>query len=127
MARIAKTIFRMEVNEKEYHVTYNGTLTFPETPKQRKHNERLMRALIANDDLLNFCSELSTHHREILRNTHAWDAEIGRMLAGEFDLEDMYKNSREARDFQLNGLELTNERTDLRNRFANRNQVFAHE
>ena len=54
MARVAKTVFRMEVNEKEYHVTYNGTLTCPETPEQRKHNERLMRALIADEQLLSF-------------------------------------------------------------------------
>ena len=79
------------------------------------------------NDLLNFCSELSTHHKEILRNTNALDAEIGHMLAAEFDLEDMYKNSRTARDFLLNGLELTNERTDLRSRYASRNQVLAHE
>lgn len=78
------------------------------------------------NDLLNFCSELSTHHREILRSGNVWDAEIGRMLAGEFDLEDMYRNSREARDFQLNELDLTNEYTDARNRYVNRNQVFAH-
>ena len=79
------------------------------------------------NDLLNFCSELSTHHKAILRNPYAMDTWIGHTLAGEFDLEDMYKNSRDARDFQLNGLELTNERTELRNRYANRNQVFANE
>ena len=44
----------MEVNEKEYQVSYTGTLTFPETHEQLKHNERLMLALIANDDLLTF-------------------------------------------------------------------------
>ena len=54
MPRIAKTVFKMEVNENEYNVLYNGTLSCPETREQRKHNERLMRALLASDELLTF-------------------------------------------------------------------------
>ena len=54
MPRIAKTIFHMEVDNKEYHVSYNGSLTIPETKVQLKHNERLMRALAADDQLLTF-------------------------------------------------------------------------
>ena len=54
MPRLAKTIFRLEVTDKEYQVRYSGTLSCPETREQRKHNERLMRALIADDNLLTF-------------------------------------------------------------------------
>ena len=54
MPRLAKTIFQLEVNDKEYNVRYNGTLSCPETREQRKHNERLMRALLADNDLLTF-------------------------------------------------------------------------
>ena len=101
-----------------------GTTSLSNIPVKRR---ALLPVSCSVNDLLNFCSELSTHHREILRNTNVWDAEIGRMLAGEFDLEDMYRNSRDARDFQLNALNLANEYTDRRNHFANRNQVFANE
>ena len=54
MPRIKKTFFQMEVSDSEYHIRYNGTLREPVTNEERKHNERLMRALIANDDLLIF-------------------------------------------------------------------------
>ncbi|MBQ9335843.1 MAG: hypothetical protein IJS14_00920 [Lentisphaeria bacterium] len=101
-----------------------GITSLTNIPHKRR---ALLPVSCSVNDLLNFCSELSTHHKEILRSTNALDAEIGRMLASEFDLEDMYKNSRTARDFLLNGLELTNERTGLRSRYASRNQVLAHE
>ena len=54
MSRLKKTIFQMEVTDSEFNVTYNGSLTMPKTPEERKHNERLMRALVASDELLNF-------------------------------------------------------------------------
>ena len=54
MAGIKKTILMLEVNDKEYHVSYNGTFSFPITVEERRHNERLMNVLHANDDLLNF-------------------------------------------------------------------------
>ena len=100
-----------------------GTTSLSNIPVKRR---ALLPVSCSVNDLLNFCSELSTHHREILRSTNVLDTEIGRMLAAEFDLEDMYRNSRDARDFQLNGLDLTNERTELRSRYAGRDQVFAH-
>ena len=101
-----------------------GTTSLSNIPVKRRS---LLPVSCSVNDLLNFCSELSTHHKEILRNPSVMDVEIGRMLAGEFDLEDMYKNSRDAKDFQLNGLDLTNEHTEVRNRYANRNQVFVNE
>ena len=58
-------------------------------------------------DLLNFTSELGTHHRNLLRDTGPLNAFHGRMLAKSFDLEDMYKNSVQARDFHLNRVHFT--------------------
>ena len=60
MARLKKTTFLLEVNDQEYHVQYNGTLSAPETCEQWKHNERLMRALLADDRLLNFLYNIVT-------------------------------------------------------------------
>ena len=58
-------------------------------------------------DLLNFTSELGTHHRNLLRDTGPLNAFHGRMLAKSFDLEDMYKNSVRARDFHLKRVHFT--------------------
>ena len=60
-------------------------------------------------DLLNFASELGTHHRNLLRETGPLNAYHGRMLAKSFDLEDMYKNTVRARDFHLNRLQFMEE------------------
>ncbi len=56
-------------------------------------------------DLLNFASELATHHRNLLTSTGPLNAYHGRMLAKSFDLEDMYKNSVHAHAFHLNNIE----------------------
>ena len=55
MARIKKTSLTIEVTNDEYHVKYTGSLIEPQTKEQRKHNERLMWALLASDELLTFC------------------------------------------------------------------------
>ena len=60
-------------------------------------------------DLLNFTSELGTHHRNLVRDTGPLNAFHGRMLAKSFDLEDMYKNSVQARDFHLNRIHFNEE------------------
>ena len=60
MPKIKKTFFQMEVTDSEYTIKYNGSLTEPKTPEQRKHNERLMRALIASDELLTFFYNIVT-------------------------------------------------------------------
>lgn len=55
MPRIKKTSLTIEVTDSEYHVKYTGSLIEPQTKEQSKHNERLMRALLASDELLTFC------------------------------------------------------------------------
>ena len=54
MAKLKKTILNIEVNDKEFHIEYNGTIMEPQTKEQRKHNERLMRMLVADEDVFNF-------------------------------------------------------------------------
>ena len=56
-------------------------------------------------DLLNFSSELGTHHRNLLKEVAPLHAFYGRKLARGFDLEDMYKNSVPARDYHLNRID----------------------
>jgi hypothetical protein len=60
MPRFKKTTLIIEVSDREYCVRYNGTFSCPQTPEQRKHNERLMRAIYANDQLLNFLYNIVT-------------------------------------------------------------------
>ena len=54
MSRLKKTILNIEVNDKEFHIQYNGTIMEPQTKEQCKHNERLMRMLVADEDVFNF-------------------------------------------------------------------------
>ena len=56
-------------------------------------------------DLLNFVSELGTHHRELLSKTEPLATYHGRMLAKSFDLEDMYRNTVPARRFHLDNID----------------------
>lgn len=59
------------------------------------------------NDLFNFCSELTSHHDNIISRVDAFNATLGSMLAQEFDLEEMYHNERPARAFHLDDMELT--------------------
>lgn len=54
MSRIRKTILNIEVDDKEYNVQYTGKITEVRTKEELKHDTRLMDALIASDELLNF-------------------------------------------------------------------------
>ncbi|MBQ7179404.1 MAG: hypothetical protein IJS08_18450, partial [Victivallales bacterium] len=56
-------------------------------------------------DLLNFTSELETHHRKLLKDTTPLHIFHGQKLAKSFDLEDMYKNSVHARDYHLSHID----------------------
>ncbi|MBP5182788.1 MAG: hypothetical protein J6331_07155 [Lentisphaeria bacterium] len=59
------------------------------------------------NDLFNFCSELTTHHDNILAKVDAFNGALGSMLAQEFDLEEMYHNRRNSKAFHLDDLDLT--------------------
>ena len=57
-------------------------------------------------DVMNFVSELNTHHGALLKNRNAADALIGEFYAKGYDLEEMYPHNGPASRFYLKGLEL---------------------
>ena len=63
------------------------------------------------NDLLNVCSELTTHYGELLHRPQAFHEKTGQMLAQEFDLEGMYHSKGDpSPDFFLNDLNLNGHR-----------------
>ena len=60
MARIPKTILKIEVNDKEYHVLYTGNFKCNADKTARKHDERLMRMLMDSDETLEFLYSIVT-------------------------------------------------------------------
>ena len=58
-------------------------------------------------DLINFCSELTSHHENIISRVDAFNSTLGNMLAQEFDLEEMYHNHKPAKAFHLDDMNLT--------------------
>ena len=56
-------------------------------------------------DVINFISELSTHHGMLLRNPNAANGLIGAFYARSFDLEEMYPHSRAADQYYLQGID----------------------
>lgn len=55
-------------------------------------------------DLLNFASELATHHVDMLKTSAPLQAFSGTLLAKGFDLEDLYPSSRQAAGFYLDDI-----------------------
>ena len=57
-------------------------------------------------DLLNFASELATHHARIITDAKPLHAYTGTLLAKGFDLEDIYHNSQRTSRFYMNDLDI---------------------
>ena len=57
-------------------------------------------------DLLNFASEIATHHGDIVSDTRPLHAFAGTLLAKGFDLEGLYPSTRRASRFYVNDLAL---------------------
>ena len=76
-----------------------------------KKKQSLMPVACSVNDLLNFCSELTTHHSELLHRVRSFDEKTGQMLSQEFDLEGMYHaTNKPSPDFFLAGLTLGGKR-----------------
>ena len=60
-------------------------------------------------DLLNFASELATHHSELLKPESTLQTFAGTVLSKGFDLEDLYPNARRTSDFYLRGVDFSRE------------------
>jgi len=76
-----------------------------------RKRQALMPVACSVNDLLNVCSELTTHYGELLHRPRAFDEKIGQMLSQEFDLEGMYSSHNgDSPDFFLNDLDLCGHR-----------------
>jgi hypothetical protein len=60
-------------------------------------------------DLLNFASELSTHHAELLKPESTLHSFAGTVLSKGFDLEDLYPNASRTSAFYLDGVGFSRE------------------
>ena len=56
-------------------------------------------------DVMNFVSELNTHHGELLKNQTAADGLLGDFYARSYDLEEMYPHAHSASNFYLNNID----------------------
>ena len=85
-----------------------GTTTLNNIPAKKR---ALLPVNCSVNDLLNFCSELTSHHGNLLNNAVSFDVATGKMLAHEFDLEGMYHRNNKSPDFFLKDLKLSGHRT----------------
>ena len=51
MARLAKTILILEVDNKEFNLKYTGSIEFPEDKIGVKHDERIIQAMLEDERL----------------------------------------------------------------------------
>ena len=60
MAKIKQTILILEVNDKEWHLQYTGSIGFPQLRDKTnlKHDERIIRALISDRRLFELFQRL---------------------------------------------------------------------
>ncbi|MBR4654410.1 MAG: hypothetical protein IKO72_13710 [Kiritimatiellae bacterium] len=60
-------------------------------------------------DLLNFASELTTHHADLLKPDSTLHSFAGTLLSKDFDLEDLYPNAGRTSRFYLGGINFSRE------------------
>ena len=85
-----------------------GTTSLNNIPAKKRS---LLPVNCSVNDLLNFCSELTSHHGNLLDNAVSFDVAAGKILAHEFDLEGMYGHRKKSPDFFLKDLKLSTART----------------
>ena len=56
-------------------------------------------------DVMNFVSELNTHHGELLKNSEAANSLLGDFYAKSYDLEEMYPHTHPASGYYLRGID----------------------
>lgn len=56
-------------------------------------------------DVMNFISELNTHHGELLKNRNAANGLLGEYYARSYDLEEMYPHAQPASPYYLRGID----------------------
>ena len=70
---------------------------------ERRRGLLLTGASVA--DVMNFVSELNTHHGELLKNRDSANGLLGNFYARSYDLEEMYPHTQPARPFYLRGID----------------------
>lgn len=85
-----------------------GVTSLQSIPRKK---QTLLPVACSVNDLLNICSELTTHHGEILHRPQAFNEKTGQMLSQEFDLEGIYHAKGDpSPDFFLSDLNLSGRR-----------------
>ena len=102
-ASISQLQTRLEEMAGDPCARYETTSLTNIAPKKRS----LLPVSCSVNDLFNFCSELTTHHDNIISRVDVFNTTLGEMLAQEFDLEEMYHNRQPARAFHLDDMKFT--------------------
>ena len=108
---VANTRNQMLLRERLYELAENPCVRYGVTDLSNIGMKK--RALLpvgcSVADLLNFASELATHHSELLKPESTLQTFAGTVLSKGFDLEDLYPNARRTSDFYLRGVDFSRE------------------
>ena len=108
---VANTRNQMLLRERLYELAENPCVRYGVTDLSNIGMKK--RALLpvgcSVADLLNFASELGTHHSELLKPESTLQTFAGTVLSKGFDLEDLYPNARRTSDFYLRGVDFSRE------------------
>ena len=108
---VANTRNQMLLRERLYELAENPCVRYGVTDLSNIGMKK--RALLpvgcSVADLLNFASELATHHSDLLKPESTLQTFAGTVLSKGFDLEDLYPNARRTSDFYLRGVDFSRE------------------
>ncbi len=108
---VANTRNQMLLRERLYELAENPCVRYGVTDLSNIGMKK--RALLpvgcSVADLLNFASELATHHSELLKPESTLQTFAGTVLSKGFDLEELYPNARRTSDFYLRGVDFSRE------------------
>lgn len=103
---VANTRNQMLLRERLYEVASDPCVRYGVTDLSNigEKKRSLLPVGCSVADLLNFASELTTHHSEILRESAPVMGFAGSILAKDFDLADLYPSTHNASSFYLNDI-----------------------
>ena len=108
---VSNTRNQLLLRERLYEVAANPCVRYGVTDLSNIGAKK--RALLpvgcSVSDLLNFASELTTHHRAMLKPSAPLETFFGTLLGKGFDLEDLYPNATRMADFYLKDLDFSQE------------------
>ena len=108
---VANTRNQMLLRERLYGISGNPCVRYGVTDLSNIGLKK--RALLpvgcSVADLLNFASELATHHASLLKPDATLQSFAGTVLSKGFDLEDLYPNATRTSDFYLRDMDFSQE------------------